>query len=181
MNKATRFSLITLWIVASRGYDAISTYQYTPDLEQEANPLVSILGMGWTPLLSIIGVLMIGTIYAYYQHSFHPIDLKPQEPDYSFEEFSTFLYFGRKESWLSMFYKAPASLKRFTHYMGYFFTRCLSYAGIVSTIMWLLLNYSEAYRAVHSTTLIYLLLVIGGSSIIYYGNRKLYKTYKAAM
>jgi len=40
-------------------------------------------------------------------------------------------------------------------------TRCLVFGGVVSTFMWLLLNYVPYYKNIHSATIIYLILVIG--------------------
>ena len=80
MGKRTRFVLITVWIVCSRAYDAYCTYQLTPDLTHEANPLVTVVGVSsWSVLLFIIGLLTAYVIYAYYRHVFHPIDILPKE------------------------------------------------------------------------------------------------------
>ena len=67
MNKKIKFTLITVWVVFSRSYDAYCTNIYTPDLSKEANPLVSILGVSsWTTLLIILCILTIYVIYSYY-------------------------------------------------------------------------------------------------------------------
>mgnify|MGYP000595252376 CR=1 FL=1 len=56
MNKKLKFTITTIWILLTRWFDAFSTYRHTPDLGKEANPLVSIFGFGWTPLLVVIVV-----------------------------------------------------------------------------------------------------------------------------
>ena len=65
MTKRSKFIITTAWILFSRSYDAYCTNQLTPDLSKESNPLVSVLGMTWTPLLITIGLLTIYLIYAY--------------------------------------------------------------------------------------------------------------------
>ena len=60
MNKNLKFTAITTWILFSRSYDAYCTYQLTPDLSKEANPLVTVVGISsWTTLLLVLSVLTI--------------------------------------------------------------------------------------------------------------------------
>ena len=64
--------------------------------------------------------------------------------------------------------------------MGQLLTSCLVYAGILSTIMWLLINKTEYYyKEIHSSTLIYLILITGAIAIIYNWNKTKYKEYLA--
>lgn len=180
MKKKLRFALISIWILLTRSYDAYATYQYTPDLNLEANPLVSVLGMGWLPLLSIIGCLTLATIYAYHQSLFHPIDLFPEEKNYTFSEFIGYFYMGRKTSFWALFYRLPPSLKRFTHYCGRLLTPALVFAGLVSTVMWLLIDYTDFYlKEYHSAELIYTILVVGSTAITYRYFRQQYALYLA--
>jgi len=178
MNKKLKFILTTLWILLSRSFDAYCTYLYTPDLSREANPLVTMGGIStWTTLLIILSILTIYVIYAYYISVFKPMKLLPVEKGYSFSNMIAYVYLGRKDKWPAIFYKLPNSLKRFNNYMGHLFTKCLVYAGIISTIMWLLLNHTEFYKSIHSPTLIYSILVIGCLVIGYIWNKSLYKKY----
>jgi hypothetical protein len=80
-----RFLLIFIWILFSKCYDVYCTFQHTPDLSKEANPLVSILGLNWFWLLIVIGSLTIYTCYTLYLISFNPIKLYPLEKGYSFK------------------------------------------------------------------------------------------------
>lgn len=177
MNKKTKFTIMVAWILLSRSYDAYCTYQLTPDLSHEANPLVSILGMSWSTLLITLGLLSIYVIYAYYVSVFKPIDLLPKESGYSFSEFVAFTYLGRKDSWLAMFYKLPNNVNRFNQWMGHNMTSGLAFAGVVSTIMWLLINNTKFYKHIHSVVLIYSILIIGCSVIIYNWNKIKYRKY----
>ncbi len=181
MRKTIRFSVVTIWILFSRSYDAYCTYQLTPDLSKEANPLVSVLGLTWTPLLIVIGLLSLYAIYAFYVSVFKPMDLLPEEEGLSFREVSTFVYLGKSDHWLSILYKYPKSLSRFNQVIGHALTKCLVFAGIVSTVMWLLISYSNYYQTMHSAPLIYTILVLGCIAIIYQWFRSMNRKYTARM
>lgn len=177
MNKRLKFTLVTLWILFSRSYDAYCTAQLTPDLSKEANPLVSVGGLGWTPLLLIIGALLAYTIYAYYVSVFRKVNLLPAERGFTFSELAGYLYFGEKRSWLAMFYRLPKSFARFNQYMGETLVPCVTYAGVVSTLMWLLINYVPAYKSFHSAPFIYSVLIAGCALLMLAWNRRMYAVY----
>jgi hypothetical protein len=177
MTKKLKFTFTTAWILLTRSYDAYCTNQLTPDLSKESNPLVSILGMTWTPLLITLALLTIYVIYAYYISAFKPIDLLPTEKGYSFSMFTAFVYLGYKDKWTSVFYKFPNDINRFNQYMGNTLTQCLVFAGFVSTVMWLLIHHSEYYRDIHSAPFIYGILIVGSMLIIYRWNTIMYSRY----
>lgn len=179
MSKTVKFAVVTTWILFSRSYDAYCTSQLTPDLTKEANPLVSVLGMDWTPLLLTIGVLTLYAIYSYYVALFKPQSLLPTERGYSFSNIIAYTYLGKKDSWTAMFYKFPNNMGRLNQYMGHVLTRCLVFAGIVSTTMWLLINHSEYYKTIHSAILIYSILIVGVLAIIFHWNWSQYQQYLA--
>jgi hypothetical protein len=178
MNQKLKFVVITTWIVWTRSYDAYCTSLLTPDLSKEANPLVSVLGIdSWFWLLMIVGGLTAYVIYTYYLRLFRPMDLLPAEGGYSFSNMVAYTYLGKKTAWWAMFYQLPNSWKRFNHYMGALMTPCLVYAGLVSTIMWVLINHTNYYQTIHSAALVYTILIAGCLLICYYWNRQLYKAY----
>jgi hypothetical protein len=179
LSKKIKFASTTIWILLSRTYDAYCTHQLTPDLSKESNPLVSILGMTWTPLLITIGVLTIYFIYTYYITVFKPKDLLPNEKGYTFSEIVAFTYLGKRDNWTAIFYKLPTDLNRFNHWMGHTLTQGLVFAGFVSTMMWLLINYTDYYKTLHSAPLIYAILILGCVMIIYNWNRRMYTAYLA--
>jgi len=61
--------------------------------------------------------------------------------------------------------------------MGQLLSRCLVFAGVLSTIMWLLINNTEFYKNIHSATMIYLILIIGSVIISYRWFKKIYSEY----
>src|SRR5258707_13261253 len=181
MTKKTKLVITTFWILLTRSYDAYCTSQLTPDLSKENKPLVSVLGMTWTPLLLTIGILAIYSIYTYYLTIFKTKNLLPIESGYSLNNIIAFIYLGQKDNWTAILYKFPRDISRFNHYMGHVFTKCLVFVGFVSTIMWILINYTGYYKTFHSPTFIYLFIVFGCVWIIYKWNRKMYKQYLATL
>ena len=123
----------------SRWFDGYSTYNHTPDLTKEANPLVSIFGFGWTPLLIVYILAVAYVIYTYLVANFNTYDLMPSEKGYSFSHCIGYIYTGTTQPWGVLFYKYPKKLIRLHHYVGHLVTRCLVFAGFISTIMWLLI------------------------------------------
>lgn len=178
MSKKAKFASMTAWILLSRSYDAYCTNQLTPDLSKESNPLVSVFGLSWTPLLIILTLLSVYAIYTYYISVFKPKKLLPEERGLSFGTVAAYTYLGRNDNWTAVFFKLPAELSRFNQYMGHTLSRCLAFAGVVSTAMWLLINNSETYRSIHSAPVIYSILIFGCAVIIYYWNLKMYRAYK---
>jgi len=177
--KILKILIILLWILFSKSYDVYCTYLHTPDLSKEANPLVSVLGLNWFLLLIVIGSLTIYTCYTLSLISFKPIKLYPLEKGYSFSNFIAYMYFGKKSSWLSILYRIPPIRnKRFHYTFGNIFVRYLVFAGIVSTVMWLLINNSEYYREIHNHLVIYGILISGTYIILYNYYRTNYNKYQ---
>jgi len=178
MNRKQKFTIVTVWILLTRGYDTYATFQHTPDLGKEANPLVSVFGFNWTPLLVVVAVGSLYVIYTYYLATFQTYNFLPKEKGYSLSHFIGYVYTGKKQSWISVFYKIPKDLQRFNHViMGQLLSRCLVFAGFVSTIMWLLINNTEFYKSIHSAPMIYLILIIGSVYISYRWFKKIYSEY----
>lgn len=175
--KIIRFVIVSLWIILTRIYDAYSTYQLTPDLSKEANPLSSLLWMNWTLLLVTIWLLMIYVLYAYYLVLFKPKSLLPAEQWYSFSNIVAYTYFGKKDYWFAMLYKLPRDINRLTYYVGNILIKGLVFVGFLSTIMRLLIHYTDFYKKIHSATIVYTIMMIGMIIIIYMRNKNQYKIY----
>lgn len=180
MRKSVKFAITTLWILLSRSYDVFATYQHTPNLQKEANPLASVFHLGWSPILLIISLLTIGLIYMYYVATFKPYDLLPQERGYNFRQVTTYTYLGKADKWTAMLYKLPKG-KRLVHYAGPLMARIISYAGIISTAMWLLINYTEFYKHYHTAGMVYAILIAGLIAIIAHWHWQLYRRYTQSM
>jgi len=176
--KNLKFIAVTAWILFSRSYDAYCTHTLTPDLSKEANPLITVAGVSsWSVLLIILSCLTAYVLLAFYIRTYKPTSLLPVEKGYSFNHFVGFLLLGKKEHWTSTLYKLPSDINRLNNYMGVILTRCLVFAGIVSTLMWILIHNSEYYRSIHSAPLIYTILIGGCFGIIYQWNKLEYNSY----
>ena len=176
--KNLKFIAVTAWILFSRSYDAYCTHTLTPDLSKEANPLVTVAGVSsWSVLLIILGCLTAYALFAFYIRTYKPTSLLPEEKGYSFNHFVAFLFLGYKDQWFATLYKLPSSFTRFNNYMGEVLTKCLAFAGLISTLMWLLIHNSEYYRSIHSAPIIYTILIGGCFAIIFRWNKSEYKLY----
>ena len=177
--KRLKFFIILFWMLFSKSYDAYCTFEHTPDLSKEANPLVTVLGFDWDLLLLVIGCLTLYTCYTLYLISFKPVKLFPEEKGYSFSNFIAYMYFGKKSNLLSALYKLPSLKdKRFHYSFGNILVRYLVFAGFVSTIMWLMINNSEFYRDIHNHFVIYGILISGTYIILYNYYKINYKKYQ---
>ena len=93
-------TLITvIWIamlVAARGADITTTYHFSPNLLHEANPIVSVLGAGWTALLVpniLLCVFIILCTIAYWRAKpYCSIIPQAQSP----WDFAAFCLYGKK-------------------------------------------------------------------------------------
>jgi hypothetical protein len=176
--KNLKFIAVTAWILFSRSYDAYCTHTLTPDLSKEANPLVTVGGVSsWTVLIVILSILTAYALYTFFIRTYKPMNLFPEEKGYSFSHFVGYLFLGKKEPWTSTLFKYPSDMKRLNNYMGVILTRCLVFAGIVSTTMWIFIHNSEYYRSVHSAPIVYSILIAGCLGIVYQWNKTEYKLY----
>jgi len=178
LSKNLKFISVTAWIIFSRSYDAYCTHTLTPDLSKEANPLVTVGGVSsWTVLIVILSILTAFAVFSYCTRTYKPMNLFPEEKGYSFSHFVGYLFLGKKEPWTSTLFKYPSDMKRLNNYMGVILTRCLVFAGIVSTTMWIFIHNSEYYRSVHSAPVVHTILIAGCLGIVYQWNKTEYKLY----
>jgi hypothetical protein len=133
--------------------------------------------MSWMPLLLVVFSLTLYGIWCLYQSIFEPINLLPAESGYSLSEVSGYIYLGKRAPWYAAFYAFPKSLRRFNQYLGHTLSRCLVYAGFLSTVMWLLINHTQWYKTIHSAALIYGLLILGCGLILYQWYAQQYHQY----
>jgi len=88
------------------------------------------------------------------------------------------MYFGKKSNLLSILYRIPSFKDKRAHYsLANILVRYLIFAGLVSTIMWILINNSEFYRSIHNYLVIYGILFSGTFVIMYNYYKSNYKKY----
>lgn len=146
--KHNYFFSFTILILFTRAYDVYSTFQFTPDFSKEANPLSSILGLGGIGVTIVVSIIMLYTIFALYKYQKYKNDLLPKEEKLTYKEFNKYYNnFGKQGVRMLV--------------DGYVFSRTFAVVGIITTIMWALINHTTwYYNNYHNPKLIYLMLIV---------------------
>jgi hypothetical protein len=175
-----KFISLLLFIILTRVYDYVSTKQFTPNLNQESNPLVTIVGLKWNGLTIVLSLLTLYAIYALYISIYKSDNLLPQEKGLTFKEFVPYFYLGYKDSLKSVFWKMPKTATRFNAIIGQILTLALVWAGFLSTVMWLLIKHTDwYYPEYHKPPLLYSLILLGILTAAYLFLKNSYKRYVA--
>ena len=66
--KNNYFIPLSIWILLTRSYDIICTFQFTPDFSKEKNPLSSVVGLGGIGVTIAVSLVMVYTIFALYKY-----------------------------------------------------------------------------------------------------------------
>jgi len=177
MTKKVRFYLVASFIVTTRYFDWHCTRQFTPDLSNEANPLVSMVGMEWSGLTGVLVLLTAYCIFALWRATFDEISLWPEEKSLTFIQFSKFLMSGRKARRNKMFQTSRGEMRHFHAYNGHVLSIGLVWGGILTTLIWLGINHSEIYSQYHSTPAIYTLVVLGFIGLVCRWHLREYRNY----
>jgi hypothetical protein len=84
LKKNNLFIPLSVWILVTRAYDIICTFQFTPDFSKEKNPLSSIVGLGGIGVTIAVSVVMVYTIFALYKYEKNKTKVLPEEKDLSY-------------------------------------------------------------------------------------------------
>jgi len=173
------FTFLTTWILLSRAVDLYATARFTPDLRQEGNPLVTLGGLSWTPLMIIVTCLVAYTIYALYISTFQEYKILPSEKGLNFGDFFAYIHLGEKNHWTSVMYKLPKDKIRWTHLIGYLLPSAFAFTGVVTTLMWILINFMpDFYTSYYKLNAVYLIILLGTIGIWTKYYLGLYRKYK---
>jgi hypothetical protein len=88
---ACSIGLMTLGRLA----DTLVTYSYTPGLELEANPLASVLGLGWPTLLTVNLLVVVGIAACTMHWARRPRQYEPCAEVHDLWSFASFACYGR--------------------------------------------------------------------------------------
>lgn len=173
MKKMILLILGNLWIGLTRAYDIYCTYDFTPDLDREANPLVTVLGIkDWPIFLAIIVPLILYTMYCWYAQLYRFKWLNSDNVT-SFEDFFTLNYFGKKTRWFKLLYSFPLSLRQNHRLATIFLPQSAMLAGVITTIMWLGIRTPwDWYVHIHNPWLLWSILTVG-TFIIFFMRMKM--------
>lgn len=160
--KIKEFICLFLGVFLTRLGDVIGTYHYTPNLAAEANPMVSLFGLGWVYLLCAqIGAIIFSTILNY-QSLFiiQPFTIKVS--NLKLEEYLSTLYFNRisKWKWSYAFTKRPFGKKQTLYMYGWTIPRILILVGLIIITFHLMLAYIPRYKEIHKFFVIPMYLLI---------------------
>ena len=152
-------TVLTLLFLLSRAADAAATYVVTPDLRHETNPIVSVLGAGWTGLLAaqvVLSALVIGLAYWDLFRSRPP---HPTQHGLGFPEFAQAYYFGRKSTLVDFLWRPPVGWRLNLKLAGYSAPRVLIVLGFYVAASSLASVRSQGWRAVLRATSPWIYLV----------------------
>jgi hypothetical protein len=180
MKKHLKFTLILTGILLTRAYDAYCTALFTPDLKREGNLLASVFHLHWSGLLLSMGCVLLYVIYALYINTYKQINLFPAQRQLSFGQFVAQALYGPGASWKAFLYKFPADTQKLHYVFGYILSRGLLWAGVVTTIMWVLINHTATYYTHFHSYSGTMSLILGGVAVVaYYYFNQLYTAYKS--
>ena len=104
-----RFIFLASLLILTRIADAQTTYLHTSDLKNEANPLSSFLGLGWTGLIIIQIIGLIFLIYSLWVYSFRQVEIPSFDRNISTTKFISLFHFRETKSFDKLFYKLPTN------------------------------------------------------------------------
>src|SRR5688572_29573970 len=95
MNARTFVTLSIALMALGRVADTLVTYHYSPGFELEANPLASVLGFGWIPLLSVNLLAVAAIAFCSVRWCTHPVRYEKSDEVHDLWSFASFACYGR--------------------------------------------------------------------------------------
>lgn len=149
MTKKKKFILLLILMIAGRCFDAITTYNYIPDLTNETNILVVWFGSGWTFLLVTQVVLITLITYCLYYHIFKFTSIIPEDKTLTFKQYISYFHFNDPNSFAKLFYKRSKNKRALFALIGYVVPMILISISYVVGLSTTLLIISEKYKALY--------------------------------
>lgn len=132
--KIRLFILISVYTVLILA-DGLLTYLNTPDLSREANPLVSVLGLGWGSLFLANFIcfilLIVLTWYSFVRYQTVYTNTT------RFTHYISQIVYNRPDKFIWMLYKLPKNWGPVMACMGYCFCYSLIVARLILVLEWL--------------------------------------------
>ncbi|MDB5138866.1 MAG: hypothetical protein JWR12_782 [Mucilaginibacter sp.] len=151
MTKNREFFLLAVGVIITRSADVIGTYYYTSNLSAEANPMVSLMKMGWLYLLTIQCVAILISVTSNYYSLFVIKAIEVQNAGLNFQEYLSMLFFNTKDDWKWQyaFIKFPKGKKQNIFLLGWVIPRILIHVGVIIILFFCLLNFVPGYPSIH--------------------------------
>lgn len=159
-----KFIYLTALLLLTRVTDLLTTYCYTPDLKKESNPLVLILGFGWTGIILVESIGLAIIIYALWVYSFKTVQVPKYTGKISMKNLISLFYFGDQNSFLKLCYKLPTIKNSLLYSTGYIITYSLIGISILiscsTSLLLLYKNYQSCYAIYYIPALLYSLCIL---------------------
>lgn len=127
-------------MVLGRVADVLVTYHYTPSLELEANPLASVLGFGWSPLLAVNVLVLIGIASCSLYWCARPVHYEPSQEVHDIWTFASFACYRRVYPPLAFLRKRlltpPAETAHTLHLVGAVMPITVAVMSAVAVLSW---------------------------------------------
>lgn len=119
-NIMIKFILTVASISVLRVIDLLLTYLYIPDLSTEYNPVVSIFGASWLPLIGF-QILLLTLISAFGAFYFFKPPIKVEDRGLNFSDFIYCYFFGELKPWPQRMFSLPKNLNQHLIFNGFIF------------------------------------------------------------
>ncbi len=141
-----KFLYLSLLLILTRCADIVTTYFSTPDLKYEFNPLVSILGSGWTGVIFFQILILVFFIYALWIYTSKIIEVPAFDKGLPLRNFISLFYFRNTNSFSKLFYKLPTNKNSFFYSLGYIGSYCLIIISFLVSFSTALLLINNNYK-----------------------------------
>ena len=151
------FTIASLLMMASaRAADVAFTYHYAPDLSNEANPIVSLLGGGWAALL-IVNILLVLAICACAIYWWRrPLTYHPSEEVTNTWEFASHCYcrkvYSRSRFLFYFFCRFPKNWPHAFQLYGFTLPAGVILVSLLGGSSWPLMRVSPLYGTFYDAT-----------------------------
>jgi hypothetical protein len=173
------FAALAALLLLTRAGDGLLTHAITPDLSREANPVSSVLGLGWAGLIAAAAVVLAGVMWLNYVSLTRPCDNFPAEFGADWPAFRAD-YFDVRGT--ALFARHPGRV--FAYVCGYAFPRAIiAWSVLLLTHNWLVLTDAVWYRPIRAYRLsfaIYLALPAFCFILVHQLQRQDYRRYAAS-
>ena len=138
------FIFFVVIILCLRFLDLFITFQYTPDLQFEWNPMISFFGMSWIGFLVTQFIIVIFvSIFMFFYFNRKPITIF--QTGLSYYNFIYVYFFGKLRPWPNRIFSFPTNYSRHLIFNGFIFmfiTILISLLAITNNILLILHNHA---------------------------------------
>jgi len=180
--KRLEFAILVILMIFTRAADLLITYHYSPDLQHEANPLVSFFQFHWQEFLFSSFLLTSFLSLCLYYDFFTSNTSYPKEKHLGFSDFASVHWFGRKRHLAYFLLAFAKDWDLRIKFIGYAGSRLLIFIGTIAALSWLGLSESKYFEAFYNfcfPAFPYIFIIFGAVYLLYSFLKKEYVAYQA--